>query len=247
MQSQRQSKKGLTFAKKEKFYEEIVAEVEKDFETRRSDRLHLERQWELNMNFLSGNQYCDLNSRGDIIGVSGEYFWQKRDVFNHIAPIIESRIAKLSKVLPILNVRPKTDDDADARAASLSQKLLAAAFEEENIFGAVRKVTVWSETCGTGFYKVVWNNQGGAIIGTSGEKPVFEGDVKVIPVSPFEIFPDNLFTENLEDCESIIHARALPVSVIKEKYGVEIPGKKIGVFGLNKDLRNKEVFRRQPL
>ena len=33
-----------------------------------------------------------------------------------------------------------------------------------------------------------------------------EGDVKILPISPFEIFPDNLHTEDLQDCHSIIHA-----------------------------------------
>ena len=232
MQQKRQRKNVMSGIKEEKFREELVAEVEKDFENRRAARLRLERQWELNMNFLIGNQYCDVNGRGEIVDEGSEYYWQKNDVFNHIAPIMESRAAKLSKVSPTLNVRPKTDDDSDARAASLAQKLLISAFEEENVMAAVRKVTVWSETCGTGFYKTVWNDKGGAIIGDYKEEPVFEGNVKVIPVSPFEIFPDNLFTENVEDCASIIEARAVTAAQIKEKYGVDVTGKRINVFGL---------------
>ena len=222
----------MSSIKEEKFREELIAEVENDFERRRTARLRFERQWELNMNFLIGNQYCDVNRRGEMVGVDGEYYWQKKDVFNHIAPITESRMAKLSKVSPVLNVRPKTDDDADARAASLSQKLLVSAFEEENVLAAARKVTVWSETCGTGFYKVVWDDKGGAMIGDYNKEPVFEGNIKVIPVSPFEIFPDNLFTENIEDCASLIQARAVTAAKVKEKYGVAVEGKKVGVFGL---------------
>ena len=235
MQSKKQRKKFTDELKDKKFIEEIVGEVQDDFENRRKNRLALERQWELNMNFLVGKQYCDINRRGEIVKVDDGYFWQKRDVFNHIAPIIESRLAKLSKISPVLNVRPKTDDDSDARAATLSQKLLSAAFEDENVMSVVKKTTVWSETCGTGFYKIVWNERSGAIIGNLGKEPVFEGDVNVISVSPFEIFPDNLFTENLEDCDSIIHARAVTASKVREKYGVIVEGGEVSVFGLNGD------------
>ena len=80
--------------KRDRYIEELVRDVETDFENRRKERLALERQWELNMNFLSGNQYCDLNSRGEIENESKTFYWQNRGVFNHIAPIIDSRLAK---------------------------------------------------------------------------------------------------------------------------------------------------------
>lgn len=51
---------------RERYEEELVKEVNEDFEKRRAERKSRERQWELNMNFLAGNQYCDLNSRGKL-------------------------------------------------------------------------------------------------------------------------------------------------------------------------------------
>ena len=37
---------------REKFLEELVESVTNEFEARRKERLQLERQWELNLNFL---------------------------------------------------------------------------------------------------------------------------------------------------------------------------------------------------
>ena len=215
---------------KEKFYEELVKSVEADFETRRKARLKLERQWELNMNFLVGNQYCDVNARGEIAAVSGGFFWQEREVFNHIAPIIETRLAKFADISPIFGVKPKTDDDDAVKGATLSEKLLSYVFDSGDVMSTVQKVCVWSETCGTGFYKVVWNNEGGTSVGAVNGEEVFEGEAEVLPVSPFEIFPDNLYADDLSGCASIIHARAVPVSEIKKKYGVITEGKSVGVF-----------------
>ncbi len=228
------SKKNLTAEKEQEIkIKKLISEVEKDFEERQKERLSLERQWELNMNFLSGNQYCGLNSRGEIVEDDKAYYWQNREVFNHIAPIIESRLARFARVTPAVSVRPNTDDDKDVAAANGAEKLIALAFKNSDLDNVTKKVNTWAETCGTGFYKVVWNNQGGELIGEVDGQKVYEGQAQILPVSPFEIFPDSVYNQSLNDCNSLIHARAMRVSDIKEKYGVIIKGEDIGVFNLS--------------
>ena len=219
---------------RERYEEDLVKEVTADFECRRENRKALERQWELNMNFLAGNQYCDLNARGEIESEDKSYFWQNRGVFNHIAPIIDTRLAKFSRIKAEVSVRPKSDDDKDVSGANLGEKLIEHAFKNGDFESVMKKVTAWSETCGTGFYKIVWNNAGGSVVGEIDGQKVHEGDAAVLPVSPFEIFPDNLYTEDVKDCQSIIHARAVSVGEVKMKYGVEIIGEKVSVYTLNK-------------
>ncbi len=226
-------KKPVKSKTREKFYEELVKSVETDFAERQKARLRLERQWELNMNFLVGNQYCDINRRGEIVGINSDFFWQEREVYNHIAPVIETRLAKFAEIEPVFGVRPKTDDDGDIKGAALAEKLLTSALDKNDFMSVVRKVTVWSETCGTGFYKIVWNNAGGTSIGSVNGEEIFDGEAEILPVSPFEIFPDNLTTEDIENAGSIIHAKAVPVAEIKRKYGVSLAGDKVSVFGLS--------------
>lgn len=227
------NKKTKNNQEEQKFIDDLIKEVEEDFANRQKARKPLERQWELNMNFLNGNQYCHLNGRGEIADDNAEFYWQEREVFNHIAPTIESRLAKFSRVNPNVFVRPKSEDDKDVSGANVAEKLIQNAFNSSDLKNVVKKVTVWSETCGTGFYKVVWNNHGGSKIGQLEDKDVFEGEVSILPISPFEIFPDSLYTENLQDCESIIHARAMTVKEVYEKYGVKLKGENIGVFNLD--------------
>ncbi len=217
--------------KKVSEYEETLVElVTNEFERRRKERVKLERQWELNRNFLTGNQYCDINRRGEIVQDDKTFYWQSRGVFNHIAPIIESRLARFSRINPSVSVRPKTDDDKDVTSANVAEKLIAEAFKTADVYSVVKKVTAWSEACGTGFYKVVWNDLGGHKIAEINGEGVYEGEVKVVPISPFEIYPDSLAVEDIKAQKSIIHAQAMKVSDIFYKYGVQVEGEEINLF-----------------
>lgn len=219
---------------RDRYIEDLVYEVEQDFKKRRENRVKYERQWELNMNFLNGNQYCDLNSQGELLEQNKTFYWQGQNVFNHIAPIIDTRLSKFSCVTPNVSVRPKTDDDRDVAGASLAEKLLESTIKKIQLNEVVKKVTVWSETCGTGFYKILWDNKGGNKIGVHDGKDVFEGEAKVLAVSPFEIFPDSLTNQELDDCASIIHAKAMSVKDVKEIYGVDLAGSTVDVQNLSK-------------
>ena len=80
----------------------LVEEVQADFAERQSERKRIERGWELDMNFLCGNQYCGLNTAGEIEEEQAAYGWQPRRVFNHIAPTVVLRCAKLARIRPAL-------------------------------------------------------------------------------------------------------------------------------------------------
>jgi hypothetical protein len=231
---QNQKKRSLKTKREQqdKFVEEIVNATQQDFETRRKERLALERQWELNVNFLTGNQYFDVNGRGELVEQDKQFFWQTHRVFNHVAPVVETRLAKFSRISPTIFVRPPSNDDKQIESANAAQKFIEGVFKRSDLKKIVRKVTTWSECCGTGFYKIVWDNCAGQIVGELDGQTVYEGDVKILGISPFEIFPDSLFPEDLQDCDSIIHARAMPVSLVKEKYGIALAGEDVGVFDL---------------
>ena len=78
--------------------QKIVADITADFKKRQEARRAVELNWRLNMNFVVGNQFAQISSKGDIEEQGKEYFWQEREVFNHIAPILETRLAKLGRV-----------------------------------------------------------------------------------------------------------------------------------------------------
>ena len=201
----------------------------RDFLERQQARKSLERGWQRNINFLKGNQYCGISPVGEVEEEEAAYFWQARGCYNHIAPTVDARLARLAKVRPTLNVRAFSNSPEDMKTARLSSNILKAARGKLDLDGVIARATLWSEACGTSFYKVVWNFDEGKLIGADGEQPRREGDVNVAALSPFEVYPDSLSAESLDDVRSLIHAKAVPVKEIYERFGAELAGRKVEV------------------
>ncbi len=217
----------------------IVEEIRLDYNARREARRSLETQWQLNINFMMGNQYSYIASNGSVREDEKQYFWQEKEVFNHIAPLIETRISKISSNTPTVTVLPASTDEADIESAHLSKEILNSVANRLNLTDIEKTATTWSEICGTSFYKVIWNTDRGKMVATDDAgKAIREGDVEVEVISPFEIFPDNLSTERMEDMESIIHARAVDVGQIKSMWGVEVDVEKVHAFTLDNTTNN---------
>lgn len=229
-------KRRLTMQDKKEFAqfeEDLVSEVKKDFLRRQEARKNLERQWQLNMNFEMGNQYCSITDMGEIEDYSKQYFWQEREVYNHIAPLIELRISKLNKVRPVLNVAPNSGSEVDIGSAKVSRKILNAVEHNLKISEKIAEATNWSELCGTSFYKVVWNSDSGEVVGIAKDKtPIRKGEVDISVCSPFEIFPDSLTTETIDGQTSIIHAKPYKISQIEKFWGVKVEPESVDVLSL---------------
>lgn len=220
---------------KERFIEEIVKATTEDFIKRREDRKSLEWQWKLNMNFVSGNQYSEILPNGTISEEEKYYGWQSRSVFNHISPIVETRLAKLSRVRPSMSIRASSGEEKDLKTAIVASEILNSTASRIGLDKIIKTATEWSEVTGTAFYKILWNEFGGKCIGEKDGEKVCEGDVIVQAISPFEIFPDSLFKSDISDLSSIIHARAVDVYDIKKRYGVDIEGGELDVFSLGSE------------
>lgn len=208
--------------------EKIVRDVTEDFERRREERRLAESGWLLNLNFLSGNQYCDVSPLGGVVEEDRRFYWQARRVFNHIAPLVDARIAKIEKWKPTLRVRAFSDEEGDVKAAKLATGVLQYAQNRIGFSDTVSKAIAWAEACGSAFYKVAWDEQGGKKVGLREDgSAVFEGEVSVTALSPFEIYPDTLHAEGIEELRSVIHAKAVSTDFVYDQFGVEVHGAKL--------------------
>ena len=143
----------------------LVAEIKNDYIKRKEERRGIEQSWLLNMNFVVGNQFSYINSEGEVVDIERANASESREVFNHIAPIIESRLAKLGRVRPTMGVRPSSSSESDLETAKLSKKILNSVSTELNLSNVVADATIWSEVAGTSFYKIVWNPDLGNVVG----------------------------------------------------------------------------------
>lgn len=217
--------------------EDVINYVKTEFERRQKERRPKELQWVLNQNFLNGNQYCDINIfMQEVQQIEKLYEWQEREVFNQIAPIFETRLAKLKKIRPVPFTIPATQESSDINAAKTTTSILKGIDKDQNM--AEKRVlgTAWAEICGCVFYKRTWNPKGGRLVGMLDGKPVYEGSEQIDLVSPFEIFPDSNFANGIEGCRSIIHARAYHKDEIEERWPVDVEGNPVTIAGRKIDV-----------
>ncbi len=211
--------------------------VEKEFKRREEERRPLELQWQLNIAFVEGNQYMDINAAGmELVEIPEMYPWQEREVFNHIAPIIETREAKLSRMRTILKVRPGTGEQADLRASKIGSQLLHNIYNDEGIRDLQNEAVSWMERFGSVLFKNTWNPDKGQIVANEmgldemgneiGQSGIREGDIDVALVPCQEIYPDSIYHQDVENCKSIIHARAYHIDEIEEIWGVRVQPEK---------------------
>ena len=201
------------------FAEDVVASVKADFAERQKMRRPYELSWQLNMNFLMGNQYCGISPRGSIEQEDKYYFWQEKQVFNHVAPIVETRVSRLNRVRPRPIARPFSGSESDVNASKLATKILNSTRDKIHLDEAIRRATEWSEVCGTSFYKVSWDES--------------NSEVVLSVCSPFEIYPDSNVTATVEECSSIIHAKVYSSIEVKDAWGVDLQGETVKVFAID--------------
>ena len=203
----------------QEFADDVVKSVKADFNERQKMRRPYELSWQLNMNFTMGNQYCGISPRGSIEQEDKYYFWQEKQVFNHIATIVETRMSRLNRVRPKPVVRPFSGSDSDVNSAKLSTKILNSAREKIHLDEIITRATAWSEVCGTVFYKVSWDGE--------------QEEAAVTVCSPFEIYPDSNVTASIDDCVSLIHAKVYSSSEVNDTWGVKIAGETVKVFAID--------------
>ena len=206
-----------------KLEKQLALEIKKDFLERQKDRKKYERQWLLNLNFMQGKQNCKINAFGEIIETETQYYWQENQVFNHIAPIIEARICKLTGLKPTIAVSPASSSNLDLSTAKLSSRILKSVQERLKLGDKIIKCINYSEIFGTGFYKICWDSSQGKTIGFDNESiEIKEGDVDISVCSPFEIYAENNEIESIESQPSLIQARLIPVEEIYKTYKVKV-------------------------
>lgn len=234
----------------EPIYKEDIAKFVKDeFTRRQKERLPFELQMRLNINFHDGNQYSIIDDqRGTIEEKDKLYYWEVRRVYNHIAPIVDTRLAKLSRASVTLKVRPATSDNDDISSAKISTKILESAEKNQHESRLQLRANTWSEICGTSIWKPTWNPSKGRVLGqvqmeseemhmgmhsnqVNPTKTYREGDIETIVCSPFEIYPESCY-KPYEEQRSFVHAKAYHIDEIYETWGIRVKGQKVNVFSV---------------
>ncbi len=213
------------------FYHEIVAMVTSEYERRKKEKNFLEVQWQLNFDFLEGRQYAVADfQKSETIETDALFDGQERSVYNEIAPISETRRAKLRQLNKFMTVISSTSENDDIRNAEVSTEILKNTYNGLEFDDKLVTSVDWSETCGTVFLKNSWNNNKGEYIGEYEGVPMYSGEINADVISPFEIFPESLSKQTLHEQTSLIHAKVFSRDDLFLKYGIEIAGSDNSVY-----------------
>lgn len=214
----------------QRFGTQIRDELRKRAEKRRPYELG----WLLNMNFINGNQYCDVFlESGEVADLPLTSENEMRVVYNQIAPIVDIRLSKMARVRPGPIVRPMTNDTRDIVTAKVSGRILKAAQVEQDMAEKSDELNSWSEHCGGVFMKSVWDPNEGMFVGEVNGRPIYEGDLSTTVVPYFELYPSNQNEVDLQKQDSIIHAKPYTVQEIKNRWGIDVEGRELDAFTMD--------------
>lgn len=219
------------------FAEDLVEMVDREAEKRRQQRLPFELQWRLNANFLSGNQHCDINvHRSTVENYEPLYDYMSREVFNRIAPIMETRLSHLMRVDYGASVLPKSGEYEDMQKAGIADRLLYLRRKNEDYRAGFDRIMGLSELTGSAFVMCWWDQArpfagGGGQTIEEGAHQKTLGDVAFTVLSPYEVLPEDLYAEEVEEQPSLIVEQIKSVSEIFDLYGVMLSGGKVSSCG----------------
>lgn len=228
------------------FKEDVIHNILEDLEKRKGQRSSLERQWTLNANFLVGNQYCEVRPyTGDIEQLEPVYEWLNRETFNNIAPLIQTRIANLKKVTYMMKVKPATNELDDYAKADVSTSVLQYTQKSTDFESKKDTMIYWNELCGNCFWLSWWDKDKGekvAVktvldIGKDGveskkQQAFYQGELDYGLITPYEVFPESVFKQGVENQRSIILEQVKSVEDIYDLYGIDVEGSDIETFEL---------------
>lgn len=204
--------------------QELFAFVKNKIEQVRSSasRTAHEGVWMQNCAYVVGFAGVFFNSATRTfqpINRSSGYLRRQRLHVNKLLPNLQNRLAKMTKNPPRFEIRPNDNTQEAKDNARLKQDILIAKWDELAINLERQKLLMWVQQCGHAYFGVFWDDTAGELVNDpeTGEL-MFEGDVRVETISPFEVYPDPLASD-FKDCQYFIRAKIRPLSYFKDRYG----------------------------
>lgn len=199
---------------KEEDKKEIIQEIDDFYDKVKKEREPRERTWYFNLAFFLGHQWIAWNEYTRKIEEPKAPSWRVRITANHIAPICNQIIAKLTKNRPIQVVIPATSEDEDVNTARMGDKILKYLGRILKCQTKNQEMWLWSVITGTAFKVPYWDANAKEVIDESNRTHL--GEVGLDILSCFEVYPDIGATS--EDINKVLVARTRSLDYIREKY-----------------------------
>lgn len=168
---------------------------------------------------FTGLQYNAVTKSLQPINRVGNASRRNRMQVNKLLPALQTRLAKLTKNPPKYDVRPNDMTQEAKDNARFKLDILNAKWDDLKINQKRYELMMFAEECGHAYLGINWDDSLGNLIEDpeTGEV-MFEGDIRIDVISPFEIFPDPL-AKSFEEAKYLIRAKVRPLHYFIDQYG----------------------------
>lgn len=177
--------------------------------------------------------------------------YRVRLVSNQIAPNTQSLLSRLVKSKPQFYATPGQASFEAQKATEIAENLLEYWWDKFHLSEKREEAMMWSIICGNGFWKITWDDKCGpgmtVMMDPSGnpivdplvkhyfeknledagldssdfEKRIYQGDIKVDVLSPFDVLLDDS-AQVFEDCQFAFCIHPMSPDEIYDRYGVKL-------------------------
>lgn len=204
------------------YKEDILAMLDAECRRRHDERRPLELRWMLAADFFAGHQYCDVNPYNtELEDYTPPFDYMERGVYNRIAPLVETRIANFKSLDFSMEVHPATGEVSDYEKSLVATRLLSQTQYKCGFADKLDNLILWSELCGTAFLLSWWDRNAGDTV-RIGERRVPLGDLDFGVLTPYEVLPESIYKENLDDQSSVILEQVVRVEEVDRRFGVRV-------------------------
>jgi len=185
-----------------------------------SKKYVFERQWYMNIAFLSGQQWVKWDNRLKRLYEPKVPNWRVRHVANDIMPTFRKKVAKLKKKRPTLYISAGKTDIESEKKMKESNELIEAWWSSPviDVEGELDEWLKYGCSCGTGFMKVFYDPTLGKKRASEDGQTWSDGEIQLEACSPFEIILDPFDARKWKDLRKILHSRARTLDYIVERY-----------------------------
>ena len=237
-------------------YKDLIEKTIKEKNTIQRNRQKVERQWLVNIAFLYGKHYFEIDRKNGQ-NLEERVAWElrlldkkqaTRRTVNYILPLYRSLLARMLQLKQRVTVDPLTNQERDISAARVANEALEDFWLNVNktnpvlsqtapgMLGVFLKVLSYSLVCGRAHVIPIYNPNAKAKVMFENlpNKPIMDAEVGAVECeieSPFNVFSDPMRRYR-------IVKRVLSVSEIEETYGVTVPAEDVGLTDTEKQLLN---------
>lgn len=136
--------------------DETLTDLRQRYAEAKAARAEFESDWYLNQAFFEGEQWIFWD--GYRLARPTLARDRVRVTDNRVQPVIRTEVARLSKYRPVYNCTPRTGDDDDLTAATLSEQIAEYLWDHLGMSQRYYQALLWSRVNCAGFIKTVWDS-----------------------------------------------------------------------------------------